>query len=252
MFHPTRVLNLRSVRTRSLMIVIVVLVLAAPALWFVHGTAHGAGACGTGFSHCSSYNKSWTWLDNSQMQRCVVYNAYGYIGYNEGDSTLLQEQYKNITLIDATLSATVYPIYYPIPGVADCNFNKSASVTDLDMTQYWTGYACNFNPSISIGVGFPGWSVGVGGWPNCGTRNRAVHSTSYGSGHYYQQDNTGDPITFQNENIAIPYVGNQEPAGPCYGVYVTSTIKLHVGTSWISDSFDTSKSSAKQVCALYT
>jgi hypothetical protein len=259
MFHPTRVLSLRSVRARSLMIVFVVLVLAAPALWFVHGTAHAAiGGCGgqSGYSHCKTYNKSWTWVDNSPIQRCVVYNVQGWIGYNEADSppgyhNLGQEQYTDITLIQPALYADVYPLYYPIPGVADCNFSRSASVTDLAMTQYWSGYDCSFSPTIAVSVP---WGFSVGGWPDCGNKARAWWSSSFGSGAHFDQFNTGDPTpdTFPNENEVIPYVGNQEPAGPCYGVYVTSTIKLHSGSTWFQDSFSVSKSEAQQVCVLTT
>jgi hypothetical protein len=244
---------MRSARTRSLMIVFVVLVLAAPALWFVHGTAHAAGTCGgqSGYSHCKTYNKSWTWVDNSPIQRCVVYNVQGWIGYNETESIYGQEQYKNITLIQPALYADVYALYYPIPGVADCNFSKSASVTDLAMTQYWSGYDCSFSPTIS--VQYP-WGFGVGGWPDCGNKARAWWSSSFGSGAHFDQFNTGDPTpdTFRNEYVTPPIGGTPEPAGPCYGVYVTSTIKLHSGSTWFQDSFSVSKSEAQQVCVLTT
>jgi hypothetical protein len=139
----------------------------------------------------------------------------------------------------------------PSPGVAGCNFNRSASVTSLDEAQYWSGYDCSFTPSIS--VSYP-WGFSVGGWPDCGNRARAWWSTSYGSGSHFEQFNTGNPTpdTFRNEYVTPPIGGSPEPAGPCYGVYVTSTIKLHTGSTWISDSFSVSKSEAQQVCVLTT
>src|SRR5262249_56321815 len=68
-----------------------------------------------------------------------------------------------------------------------------STVTKLSMTQYWTGYACSFNPSLSVSVP---WGISFGGWPSCSDRNRAHHASSYGSGAAFTQNNTGSPTKF--------------------------------------------------------
>jgi hypothetical protein len=89
----------------------------------------------------------------------------------------------------------------------------------MDMGQHWTGYACSYNPSISIG--FP-WAIGVGFWPSCGSRDQADYEHNYtGTSSHYKMYNSGDPASFGTYySIGVP---SRHPAPPCYGFYVTAS-----------------------------
>jgi hypothetical protein len=66
---------------------------------------------------------------------------------------------------------------------------------------------------LSMSVSLP-WGISFGGWPACGSRNRARHGSSYGAASFYEQLNSGSLTSFRNR---IGFV-----SGPCDGVFVTA------------------------------
>ena len=134
------------------------------------------------------------------------------------------------------------------PTLKVVTFNKSCtshlSVQRIDISQHWTGYSCDFNPSISVDVSVTGLSVSLSAWPSCGERDQAIYTTSYGSGWHHNQYNGGSPIGFGDYEDQATGVGLVKPP-PCYGVY-PSAVFYYKGNS---DSYGAGKihSSAK-VC----
>jgi hypothetical protein len=170
------------------------------------------------------FKESWT-FKSKPLGECVAFDVTGRIKYNavtNGHSSVFWTDQK-LTL--PTIFAKVYAYKH-----GRCT-HRRATVTKIDMGQYWTGYSCSFNPSLSVSLP---WGISFGGWPSCGSRNRAEHKSSYGKGASFTQNNTGSPTAFGN------YTGTAQ-SPPCYGVFVGSTAYRHN----TSDSFE---SSAKKIC----
>jgi hypothetical protein len=170
-----------------------------------------------------SFNKSWTFKSKA-IGACVTFRVTGKIVYravtNGHGSVFWSNQQLNAPKLTANVTAY---------NGGSCSGPEILS--KISMGQLWTGYSCSFNPSLSVSVP---WGLSVGGWPNCGSRKRASHSSSYGRGGSYTQNNTGSPTKFGN------FTGSTSHE-PCYGVYVSSTD--YKGNT--SDSFS---SGAREVC----
>ncbi|HVB43559.1 MAG TPA: hypothetical protein VNF47_12750 [Streptosporangiaceae bacterium] len=173
------------------------------------------------------YKRSWTFV-SKHLRSCVVYTAYGSFTYTlwrainrrTGNVAIY---WTNQTLNDPTLHAKVY-VYSP--KFRDCA--GSRKVTKIQIGQHWTGYACSFNPSLSVSIP---WGIGISAWPTCGTRNQASHTTTYGRRSAVTQFNSGSPAHIAQHVAAVPDRGHAPP--PCYGVYAHSVV-TQGGTS---DSF---------------
>jgi len=124
---------------------------------------------------------------------------------------------------------------------------KAAVPNKVAIQQHWTGYACSFNPSITLSVGAPASvSISVSGWPSCGNRKQAVYATSppYDGKSYYNQYNSGSPTAF-GKFVGWKPPGNAPIPHPCYGVFPSATI--YRGSN--SDSFGAGNlSNSKEVC----
>jgi len=105
------------------------------------------------------------------------------------------------------------------------------------MGQFWTGYSCSFNPSLSASAP---WGVSVGGWPSCGYRMQAgFTSNPDGPSAVFHQYNTGAQVSFGD------HAGATKANDPCYGVFVSATADR--GSN--SESFGiNSGSKSKKVC----
>jgi hypothetical protein len=170
------------------------------------------------------FKESWT-FKSKPIGVCVAFELTGRIKYNAVTNGHSSVFWTDQTLSLPTIFAKVHAYKH-----GRCT-DRRATVTKMDMGQYWTGYSCSFNPSLSVSLP---WGISFGGWPSCGSRNRAEHHTSYGRGASFTQNNTGSPTAFGN------YTGTAQ-SPPCYGVFIGSTIYHHN----TSDSFE---SSAKKVC----
>ena len=171
-----------------------------------------------------SFSKSWV-FKSRPLQVCVYFTLRGKITYTTATAGRGVAFWRNQRLIDPTLEADVHTY-----GGGSC-IGPSA-LTRISMGQYWTGYSCGFNPSVSVSLP---WGASLGGWPSCGNRTRAAHTSSYGAASFYVQHNDGSHAGFGAYNG-----DTQDP--PCYGVFVAATI--YQGPN-ISDSF---ASSPRETC----
>jgi len=170
-----------------------------------------------------SFSRSWT-FKSAPIHVCVVFTVSGKITYTAVGGPHGVVEWRNQRLTDPTLIASVHAY-----GGGSCI--GPSTLTRISMTQLWSGWSCSFNPSISASLP---WGVSFGGWPDCGSRNRARHHTSYGASSFYEQFNSGSHTGFGS------YTGFP-PSIPCYGVFVTATMYQRN----ISDSFS---SGVREVC----
>jgi hypothetical protein len=167
-----------------------------------------------------TYTKTWT-FKSRPLHTCVVFIASGNITYTYSLVTgvkVTQYLWSNQSLNSPKLS--VY--YHPYKGKS-CG-KARARLSHVVIGQYWSGYSCSFNPSISVSAP---WGISFGGWPGCQERNQAGYSSPYGRGTHAVQNNTGSQTTFGN------LTKRSQSDYPCYGVYVS-------GQFWIglqSDSY---------------
>jgi hypothetical protein len=172
-----------------------------------------------------SFDKSWSFKSKA-IGACVTFRVTGKIVY----STVASGRAPGVVLWqNQQLKAPKLTANVRSYNGGSCIGPEALS--KISMGQLWTGYSCSFNPSMSVSIP---WGVSVGGWPSCGSRKRASHSSSYGPGGSYTQNNTGSPTKFGNFTGSTSHV-------PCYGVYVSST--AYNGNT--SDSFG---SAAREVC----
>ena len=167
-----------------------------------------------------TYSKSWVFRSH-HIRRCVTYRVSGTIYYTavampNPRNPPPEIAYKAITLTDPVLSATV--TRYTSAG----RCTSGVSLTKLTMGQYWSGYSCSYNPSLSVSWPF---GVSVSAWPNCGNKRQAGYTAPYGSYKVYTQWNSGSPTVFANDTVA------QGQPAPCYGVYVSAL-------EWVGGSSD--------------
>lgn len=187
------------------------------------------GPANAATTYSRSYYFEWVFESPSPpygVKRCIVIDEQGKFTWTNTVTGRDIYEWNNITLHNPTLTITVYN-----GGTNSCQFRKTLSKAEL--RQDWAGYACSFNPSISIS--YP-WGVSFGGWPSCGSRHQGGRRTSPGGAYsIYNQYNTGAPLRFASYGIALTR------SGPCYGSY--PTITAYVGGS--SDTFIASRAQKK-------
>jgi len=203
-----------------------VLVLSVPLIF----AASGAAQAQDGTNYRVSYNVTWN-FNSSPLHSCIRFRATGNMTYTFGTAGR-SWQWWNIRLNSPVLTAYVYP-------AGHCGSTGSSKLNRIVMAQYWTGYACSFNPSLA--VSFP-WGIAFGAWPSCGDRSQAEYQTDYSvTSSNYHQNNTGSPTQFTY------YTNNQSPKDyPCYGVYVSGT--GYIGVT--SDSYGASSGSGSRAVCL--
>ncbi len=148
-----------------------------------------------------SFNVSWT-FKSKKLGVCVTFSVSGKISYTavQGPHSML---WKDQKLKSPTLTAKVHA------------YNKgrctgSAKLRKISMGQFWTGYSCSFNPSLSASAPC---GVSIGGWPSCGNRKRAgFTSNPDGPSAVFHQYNTGARVSFANHTGATKA---NDPAMAC-------------------------------------
>jgi hypothetical protein len=181
------------------------------------------------------YHNSWLFKSHP-LKRCITLATHGTIKYTAVTHPNPRDPpptitFKNIKLTDPVVTATV--TYLRKSG----SCGSRVSLSKISLGQHWTGYSCSFNPSLS--VSFP-WGVSVGGWPVCGGRKQASYTTSYGSGSFYKQSNSGSPTQFGNVTI------DAGQTAPSYGVF--ASVVAYVGRT--SDSYGASNGSGAKKAGL--
>jgi hypothetical protein len=171
--------------------------------------------------HTRTYTATWTFRDAS-LQRCVTYTVTGGIKYNTQvwePSGVIQWTNQRLSP-PPTLGARVY-------AYAGGRCGGTAKLYTISIGQHWSGYSCDFNPSVSFAAP---WGIGVSFWPSCGDRSQVGYTSDYGSGSSYTQYTSGvPPVTFGFYESLI-----DEP--PCYGLYVNSQNYVSSHTSDIYQS----------------
>jgi len=180
-----------------------------------------------------TFAKYWT-FKSRPLGICVAFSVKGNITYTVTETAVgrfgLDYRWSHQHLNNSTLEADIHTY-----GGGSCI--GPATATGMEMGQDWTGYACSFNPSISISIP---WAISFGFWPSCGDRNQAEHHHFYGGTYsYYVQYNTGDKASFGNYDSVI--AATQKPTPPCYGVYVE-------GTAYERNTSDSYAGGSQRVC----
>ena len=123
--------------------IVAVLVLAISTVLAMSGTAQA-------LTRSQPVNVSWT-FKSKELGVCVTFSVTGKISYTavQGPHSIL---WKDQQLKSPTLTAKVHA------------YNKgrctgSAKLRKISMGQFWTGYSCSFNPSLSASAPW-----GVGNW----------------------------------------------------------------------------------------
>jgi hypothetical protein len=157
--------------------------------------------------HTKAYTATWTFKDGS-LRRCVTYTVTGGIKYD----TQVQLPSGAVVWTDQrlspqpTLEARVYAY-----GGGRCG--GAAKLYTISMGQHWSGYFCDFSPSISFAAP---WGIGVSFWPSCGDKSQVGYTSDYGSSSSYTQYTNGvPPVTFGAYSSLPDEI-------PCYGLYVSS------------------------------
>jgi hypothetical protein len=204
-----------------------VLVLAVSPMFVASGVSQAGTATPGNAGFTAPYNRVWT-FKSRPLRVCVAYRVIGKITYTVNTTGHGGWVWRNQKLNDPTLSANVWRY-----RLGKCN-STHVKLSDIHFAQYWTGYSCSFNPSLGVGVPF---AISLSGWPSCGNRITANYPDyNPSSQSVYKQNNTGGvKVTFAE------YVANTEKPGPCYGVYVSSRIR-------IGGSDDSFASSVGKVC----
>jgi hypothetical protein len=170
-------------------------------------------------THTDTYSKLWV-FGSSQFGVCMDFEVSGTITYDTSVSFIKgipDYHWTDVTLVKPVLTAKVYALKN-----GACSTTLVNKTTHMIMSQAWSGYGCSFNPSVSFGLP---WAVGVGFWPSCGDRTRAVYSFDAIVTHdNYVENNSG------NQPLGDFDAGLD--TGPCYGVYIAA--EAYVGS--VSDS----------------
>ena len=172
-------------------------------------------------THARTFSATWTFKDSS-LQRCVTYTVTGGIKYN----TQVWEPSGEIDWWNQRLSPqpTLQARVYSYAG-GRCG--GAAKLYTTSIGQHWSGYSCDFSPSISFAAP---WGIGVGFWPSCGDKSQVGYTSDYGSSSSYTQYTSGvPPVTF---GVYSGLPGQN----PCYGLYVSSQNYVSSHTSNIYQS----------------
>lgn len=208
---------------RRLGIAVTVLSAALPLAIFSGASANAAT------TYSKSYYFEWVFESPSPpngVDRCIIIDEHGNFTWTNTVTGRYIYEWNNITLHSPTLTITVYN-----GGTSSCQVSKTLSKATLE--QDWAGYACSFNPSIS--VSFP-WGISYSGWPSCGSRNQGGRTTNpTGAYSTYNQYNSGAPLSFAS------YGNPLTTSTPCYGSYPSIT-------AYVGGSSDAYRGSAHKIC----
>ncbi|UUW87663.1 hypothetical protein [Pimelobacter simplex] len=104
----------------------------------------------------------------------------------------------------------------------------------LTLQEKMRGYSCSFSPQLSVGLP---WSVAVGFWPSCGSRDLATMSAT--------TEDDSSRFTMTSGAVVVSYKGKQDkgwyPSArsnlkwSCYG----ANARITVQTARASNNFDT-------------
>lgn len=145
---------------------------------------------------------------------CIKYTLDGKVTYTavkgpkDAGSSLRTYYLKNIKLRAPRLRAQT--LKYDTAKHA-CG-TKAAKFKKLGVRQVFAGYACSYNPSISVSVP---WGVSASAWPSCGNKKAASYGSSYSSGSSATQLRSDTVITF--ESYVYSQRSSNPKSGPCYG-----------------------------------
>jgi hypothetical protein len=174
-----------------------------------------------------TYKATWT-FKSPNIGACVVFIATGKITYavyySVNDKFHLRYSWQTQRLGSPTVEADIH-------AYANGSCIGPGTATGMSLGQAWTGYACNFNPSLQVSIP---WSLGFSFWPSCGDREQAAYDHYYpGTYTFYKQYNSGVPASFGNYDSVIPV--DTKPKPPCYGLYVSGTVyERNISDSYVS------------------
>jgi hypothetical protein len=183
-----------------------------------------AATSGPVVKHAKTYAATWTFKDGA-LRRCITYTVTGGLKYD----TQVLEPSGDVEWTNQRLSPQ--PTFRASVHAYDSGrCGGSAKLYSISMGQYWSGYSCSFNPSVSFSAP---WGIGVSFWPSCGDKSQVGYTSGYGSSSSYTQYTSGvPPVTFGD-------YGGLPGQNPCYGLYVSSQnyVSSHTSNIYQSSSY---------------
>lgn len=182
-------------------------------------------AANTSQANTENFSRSRT-IVNTALQTCVDYTITGELKYTAkryGPTAIdrnVEWRLEDIRIVTPTLSAQTYRYD---PGNHACTTNAQR-VDDIEFSERWAGYGCNWNPSISISAPF---GVGVSFWPDCDDKKAGIftgHRATAGTGFSKGWDD--GRVEYPNQGLGLKPqgVGPDEPN--CYGVVARFDITI--------------------------
>jgi hypothetical protein len=119
------------------------------------------------------YGKSWT-FKSKKIKRCIAIKVTGSISYTERVESAPHSPVQTFHWQHQTLRSPALTIrVFGLKPNGRCG--AAARLVKVNLRQAWTGYACNFNPSLSFSAPR---GISISGWPSCGKRNQAGYRSS--------------------------------------------------------------------------
>ena len=200
-----------STRARALMHAVVA-VFASFAV--VLGMSTGAqAATSTEKANTDSYSRSGT-IAFPENGECVKYTLDGKVTYTavkgpkDIGSSLRTYWLKNIKLRAPRLR--FWTVVYD-SSTHSCT-SRTAKFKKIGVRQLWAGYACAYNPTISVSVP---WGVSLSAWPSCGNKKAANYGSTFSSGTSGTQLRSDTIIKFATYQYAQRTT--DPTTGACYG-----------------------------------
>lgn len=165
----------------------------------------------------------------AQLGRCLKYKLTGELRYNAYRYRVGTGTTWNYDLLKPRIVAPklqVNALQYD--SVTHGCSGTSARWQKLRLVHAFKGYACAYNPKISISGTMTGFSVSSSVWPSCGDRKTGKRSSTYGSAGQKIQYNTGAVIGFAAQSVA-GYKDGPSGSFKCYGAAVTGHLYVATG-----------------------
>jgi hypothetical protein len=163
---------------------------------------------------------------NTTLQTCVHYTITGklrYVAKRYGPTAITNNvdwRLENLRVVTPTLAAQTYKYD---PGSHACT-SRRQRVSQFEFSERYAGFACNWNPSISISAP---WGVGVSFWPSCANKKAGIFEggrNTPGTGLTKGWDS--DFVKYGDQHLGLKPKGIRPDKPRCYGVVARFDIRI--------------------------
>jgi hypothetical protein len=163
---------------------------------------------------------------NTTLQTCVHYTITGklkYVAKRYGPTAMLNNvdwRLENLRVVTPTLAAQTYKYD---PGSHACT-SRRQRVSQFEFSERYAGYACDWNPSITISAPL---AVGISFWPSCGNKPAGIFEgrrNKPGTGLTKGWDS--DFARYDDQHLGLTRKGGHPDKPKCYGVVARFDITI--------------------------